>query len=192
MTKTFMCYLKGAMTHSADLSNDSFGSITRINNALEKIPDRLRASEAQLETTLSQFESAKNEIGKPFAYEAEFNEKTARLVELDALLSMDDKPDADGQEQGAEEQACDAGGQAGRTPDVDGHRHGAATASDYASQSSESDKDEAAKSTAFSGYVKLAADRKRFPNPDRAAAVTKDTGVSEQNRHRKKTRDAAR
>jgi hypothetical protein len=85
------CTMKGKMTHATALGSDSFGNITRINNTLDKIPERLNASEADLQNNITQLENAKVEVEKPFAYEAEFNKKSARLTELDALLSMDNK-----------------------------------------------------------------------------------------------------
>ncbi len=39
-----------------------------------------------------QIESAKAEIGKPFAQEEELREKMARLTELNSLLNMDGAP----------------------------------------------------------------------------------------------------
>ena len=185
LNKTFQCDLKGAMTHSVELSNDSFGSITRINNSLEKIPDRLRASEVQLETTLSQMESAKNELGKPFALEAEFNEKTARLVELDALLSMDANPETDGKEQGTE-------GQEHNNDKQEGQEAADVPLSGFANLRDEKSEGVVAKSKAtFADYVKMAADRNKPSAADKGAASTKDTTTPDQ-QHRKKPRDTAR
>jgi hypothetical protein len=88
----FTCSMKGHMTHTAALGEDSSGNITRINNAFDKIPQRLASSEAQLQTLHEQVENAKIELTKPFAFEAEFAEKSARLAELDAMLNMEDGP----------------------------------------------------------------------------------------------------
>ena len=38
-------------------------------------------------------ENAKAELEKPFAFEADFIEKSARLAELDAMLNMDEQPE---------------------------------------------------------------------------------------------------
>jgi len=92
-TREFGCSMKGSMTHTAVLGYDSFGNITRINNAFEKIPQRLLSSEAQLQTLFEQMESAKSELAKPFAFESELAEKTMRLTELDAMLNMDEQPE---------------------------------------------------------------------------------------------------
>jgi hypothetical protein len=86
----FDCDLKGSMTHSAELGTDSFGNITRINNAFDKIPQRLRSVEAKLQTLNEQVVNAQAELEKPFPLEAELSEKSARLAELDAELNVDD------------------------------------------------------------------------------------------------------
>jgi len=80
--------MKGSMTHTATLSNDPSGCISRINNAFDKIPERLRASENQLQTLHEQVENAKTELAKPFAFDADLAVKSARLAELDASLDM--------------------------------------------------------------------------------------------------------
>ena len=70
---------------------DAKGNLLRIENALDRTPDRLRAVQAQLENLYNQQEAAKAEVGKPFPQEQELTEKTARLVELDLILNLDSK-----------------------------------------------------------------------------------------------------
>jgi len=93
VNRQFNLAVKGAMTHTVNLGDDAFGNITRINNAFDRIPQRLQSVEAQLQTLYDQTENAKAELEKPFAFEAEFAEKTARLAELDAMLNMDEAPE---------------------------------------------------------------------------------------------------
>ncbi len=81
--------LKGQMTHRASLGTDPRGNLTRIDNALAQMPQRLEAAKAQLENLYQQQDAAKEEVGKPFPYEDELREKSARLVELDTLLNLD-------------------------------------------------------------------------------------------------------
>lgn len=81
--------LCGEMTHSIDLGNDPRGNLVRIENVLEKIPERMRATQAQLDNYIQQQEAAKAELGKPFPQEQELKDKTARLVELDMELNLD-------------------------------------------------------------------------------------------------------
>ena len=81
--------LCGEMTHSIDLGSDPRGNLVRIENVLEKIPERMRATQAQLENFIQQQEAAKAEVGKPFPQEQELRDKTARLVALDMELNLD-------------------------------------------------------------------------------------------------------
>jgi len=83
--------LKGQMTHRATLGTDPRGNLTRIDNALAQMPQRLEAAKAQLDNLHQQQAAAKEEVGKPFLYEEELRSKNARLVELDTLLNIDGK-----------------------------------------------------------------------------------------------------
>ena len=86
--------LKGQMTHRATLGTDPRGNLTRIDNALAQMPQRLEAAKAQLDNLYQQQAAAKEEVGKPFLYEEELKSKNARLVELDTLLNIDGKGQA--------------------------------------------------------------------------------------------------
>ena len=86
--------LKGQMTHRATLGTDPRGNLTRIDNALAQMPQRLEAAKAQLDNLYQQQAAAKEEVGKPFLYEEELRGKNARLVELDTLLNIDGKGQA--------------------------------------------------------------------------------------------------
>ena len=81
--------LKGQMTHRASLGTDPRGNLTRIDNALSQMPQRLEATKAQLDNLYQQQAAAKEEVGKPFPYEDDLRVKSARLVELDTLLNLD-------------------------------------------------------------------------------------------------------
>ena len=81
--------LKGQMTHRATLGTDPRGNLTRIDNALAQMPQRLEAAKAQLDNLYQQQAAAKEEVGKPFLYEEELRSKNARLVELDTLLNIE-------------------------------------------------------------------------------------------------------
>ena len=83
--------LKGQMTHRASLGTDPRGNLTRIDNALSQMPQRLEATKAQLDNLYQQQAAAKEEVGKPFSYEDDLRVKSARLVELDTLLNLDSK-----------------------------------------------------------------------------------------------------
>ena len=83
--------LKGQMTHRATLGTDPRGNLTRIDNALAQMPQRLEAVKNQLENLYQQQAAAKEEVGKPFPFEGDLRVKSARLVELDTLLNIDGK-----------------------------------------------------------------------------------------------------
>ena len=83
--------MKGQMTHRATLGTDPRGNLTRIDNSLAQMPQRLEVAKAQLDNLYQQQAAAKEEVGKPFLYEEELKSKNARLVELDTLLNIDGK-----------------------------------------------------------------------------------------------------
>ena len=94
MWKTYTLTLKGQMTHRVELGADARGNLVRIENALEKMPERLRSVQDQLENLYNQQAAAKAEVGKPFPQEQELTAKTARLIELDMELNLDSKGQA--------------------------------------------------------------------------------------------------
>ena len=89
--KKYHVHLKGARNHTANLSTDPVGNVTRINNLLGNMEKELEQAKEELATTEKQLETAKIEVTKPFEKEDELNEKLARLNELNALLDMDEK-----------------------------------------------------------------------------------------------------
>ena len=88
----FVLTLKGQMSHRVELGKDARGNLTRIDNALAAIPDRLRLVQDKLENVQRQLSMSKAELGKPFPQEQELQEKSARLAQLNAELNIDDKP----------------------------------------------------------------------------------------------------
>jgi hypothetical protein len=81
--------IKGEASRNIALGDDIYGNLTRIDNAIERIPDVLKARQDDLENTEKQFETAKTEVEKPFSKEEELKAKTARLDELNILLNLD-------------------------------------------------------------------------------------------------------
>ena len=78
------------MTHVARLGTDVHGNITRIDNVLEGLGDSMLRCEGKLASVKEQLEVVKGEVGKPFPKEAEYQEKSARLKELNVLLKLDE------------------------------------------------------------------------------------------------------
>ena len=87
--KAYQVKIKGSLSRSISLGTDAIGNITRIDNAIEKIPERLEAKKQELETVEQQFDTAKKEVEKPFDKEEELTEKTNRLNVLNGLLNVD-------------------------------------------------------------------------------------------------------
>ena len=93
--KVFRLSIKGAWNYSMEVGKDPQGNILRITNALAGIERALPQVERRLETLEQQLAQAKEEAKRPFAQEAELAEKSARLVELNSLLNMDEKGSED-------------------------------------------------------------------------------------------------
>lgn len=81
--------IKGKSSRSIALGDDIHGNLTRIDNAVERIPEVLTAKKDDLDNTEKQFETAKIEVEKPFSKEEELKAKTARLDELNIILNLD-------------------------------------------------------------------------------------------------------
>ena len=89
--RNYVVKLKGETSRDVPLGDDSHGNIVRIDNGIERFEEVLADTKNSLENTEKQFETAKQEIEKPFAKEEELRAKTARLDELNILLNMDKK-----------------------------------------------------------------------------------------------------
>ena len=89
--RNYVVKLKGETSRDVPLGDDSHGNIVRIDNGIERFEETLADTKNSLENTEKQFETAKQEIEKPFAKEEELKAKIARLDELNILLNMDKK-----------------------------------------------------------------------------------------------------
>lgn len=89
--RNYVVKLKGETSRDVPLGDDSHGNIVRIDNGIERFEEALADTKSSLENMEKQFETAKQEIEKPFAKEEELRAKTARLDELNILLNMDKK-----------------------------------------------------------------------------------------------------
>ena len=83
--------LKGEENHYGEFGADGIGNITRMDNVLDKMPERLEQTLGKLNDTESQLETAKLEIGKKFSQAQLLKEKTLRLAEVNNLLDMGQK-----------------------------------------------------------------------------------------------------
>lgn len=109
LQKGYTMTLEHSGVHRLELGDDSSGNITRIDNVLRGIEDRIQNATHQLEDIQTQLHTAELEIQKPFAKEAEYQAKSSRLAELNAALQFQDKNEivsegSDAPEQNAAEQ----------------------------------------------------------------------------------------
>jgi len=81
--------LKGAAEHRIELGADALGNIMRVENALASLDKKLDTNRVQLVDLERQVENAREELEKPFPQEAELAEMSARLIELNAELDME-------------------------------------------------------------------------------------------------------
>ena len=89
--RDYVLTLKGEMSHRVELGKDARGNLTRIDNVLAGIENRMKVVQDKLDSLYVQVETAQAELGKPFPQEEELRTKSARLAELNAELNIDDK-----------------------------------------------------------------------------------------------------
>jgi N12 class adenine-specific DNA methylase len=89
--RDYVLTLKGQMTHRVTLGKDPRGNLTRIDNTLNGMAERLTTVQGKLDSLYAQMETAKQELGRPFPQETELKAKSARLAELNIALNIDDK-----------------------------------------------------------------------------------------------------
>ncbi len=85
--------LKGEENHYGEFGTDETGNITRMDNVLDRMPERLEQTLGKLKDTENQLETAKLEIVKKFPQAELLKEKTLRLAEVNHLLDMGQKED---------------------------------------------------------------------------------------------------
>ena len=91
ISKEYILNMKNNITYQVRLGNDVYGNITRIDNVLDGLEDKLKNCESMLEETNKQFENARIESKRPFPQEEELKTKSKRLDELNILLNMNQK-----------------------------------------------------------------------------------------------------
>ena len=82
----FRISMKQNLTYTAELADDPVGNVTRINNALEGMEDKIKAHEARLVTLEGELKNAQDEAERPFPKEDELRQKSARLAQLNREL----------------------------------------------------------------------------------------------------------
>ncbi|MCR0507557.1 DEAD/DEAH box helicase family protein [[Clostridium] innocuum] len=85
--------LKKNATYQIELGNDVYGNITRIDNVISSISKKLEAEKSLLNEVEHQFETAKEEVQRPFVKEDELKEKMARLSQVNKELDIGESND---------------------------------------------------------------------------------------------------
>ena len=78
--------MKQNLTYTAELADDPVGNVTRINNALEGMAEKIKGHENHLERLEKELVNAREESERPFPKENELAEKSARLTQLNREL----------------------------------------------------------------------------------------------------------
>lgn len=85
--------LKGKEDYTGEFGTDELGNITRMDNILDKLPERLEDNISKLKDTEEQFQIAKLEVQKTFPQAELLKDKSLRLSEVNNLLDMGDSED---------------------------------------------------------------------------------------------------
>lgn len=89
-SKEYKASLTRECTYYLDLGTDNF---TRMDNVLEKLEDTCKERIERLSEHKKSLKEAKEQIGKPFYKETEYQTKSAKLAELNTELDVDGRKD---------------------------------------------------------------------------------------------------
>ncbi len=87
--------LRGRTDYKAELSASPVGNMVKLENVIGGMGETKKSLEQKVEQYQRDLEQSKLEYEKPFAQEAEFAEKTARLNELNVELDLENKTVSD-------------------------------------------------------------------------------------------------
>ena len=85
---SYTAIVKGQGKYYGEFGTDTLGNITRLDNILDKLPERLEDTKTKLDTVEKQLETAKLEIQKDFPQKDLLMEKNLRLLEVNKLLDL--------------------------------------------------------------------------------------------------------
>lgn len=87
-TLYFELQVKGKQIYSVELGEDVRGNITRLDNRLKHIAEDIPDYRERIAALQTQMETIREELKRPWSLEQEWREKTARLAEVNAELSV--------------------------------------------------------------------------------------------------------
>ncbi|MDU5950404.1 MAG: helicase SNF2, partial [Paenibacillus macerans] len=80
--------IRGAKSYAIDLGDSELGNISRIENAIEKIPSLLHDAKQKQKELHDQYTAAQHEKMKPFEFEQKLQELVARQSEINSVLEF--------------------------------------------------------------------------------------------------------
>ena len=83
--------LIGQGKYTVEISSSGVGSITRLENYISSLDERLESNKTINADLKKQLESAKVEVLKPFEYAEQIEQMSKELAELDAELDLNKK-----------------------------------------------------------------------------------------------------
>lgn len=108
-SRQYNLILGGSQRYTVALGSDILGNITRIDNAIAGLPEKLEQCRMKLESVRGQFENAREEAKTTFSRfskEEELREKSARLEEINALLEGEETDLEDVEQDGEEPESA--------------------------------------------------------------------------------------
>lgn len=83
--------IHGNLKYRVDLGDSPQGNMTRIENIVKNLEERMTKSEETIENHKKNLENSKLEYAKPFSYEEEYKTKSARQFRLNQELDLGTK-----------------------------------------------------------------------------------------------------
>ena len=77
--------------YATEMGDSDIGNITRLDNAISNLPQKIEDYKMKIENTESQIEAAKNELKKPFRYEDALKDLLKRQSEISIQLDLGEK-----------------------------------------------------------------------------------------------------
>ncbi len=81
--------VRGNGDHRLDVSNSAIGTLTRIDNLMERFEENLKSANERLQTCVAETEAANAELSKPFEHAEKLTELTLELEKINAELNLD-------------------------------------------------------------------------------------------------------
>jgi hypothetical protein len=159
--------LKNSFSYTVALGDSADGNLTRINNALSEVSmvELLEDFEGKVKETEHEIESAKEQLRHSFPQETEYQEKLARLEEINRELGIGVDTELEQAEKAEAEKAETAKVEAGKTgiADVEAGKDGTAGRIEVLNQKM---KPEAGVPGVYAGYMNNAHREAERPRPE--------------------------